>query len=62
MANEQQVINNNKDKMHYFIVLTRYKHQLSRQQFQTLKGQIMANDGLAAMKGLESILGRKVNY
>lgn len=35
------------------------RHQLTRQQFKTLKGQILAGDSEAAMKGLRRILDEK---
>ena len=38
--------------------LKAYRKVLTNQQYQTLKGQILAGDSLGAMKGLESILQR----
>lgn len=35
------------------------KRQLTRQQFQTLRGQILAGNAEAAMKGLENLLERR---
>lgn len=39
--------------------LKRIKKALNRQQYCTLKGQILSGDGEAAMKGLDRILERK---
>jgi hypothetical protein len=38
--------------------LKKYKDYLTRQQYRTLKGQIIAGDKEAAMKGLKKILKR----
>jgi hypothetical protein len=39
--------------------LKAYRHVLTHQQYQTLKGLILAGDHVGAMKGLDSILQRK---
>lgn len=39
--------------------LKAYWHRLTRQQIKTLKGQILAGNAEAAMKGLDTILGRQ---
>lgn len=36
--------------------LKAHRHRLTYQQYQTLKGQILAGQAAAAMKGLEKIL------
>lgn len=38
--------------------LKAYRRMLTHQQYQTLKGQILAGDPTGAMKGLEGILQR----
>lgn len=40
--------------------LKRYKETLTKQQYRTLKGQIIAGDKPAAMKGLKKILKRNM--
>ena len=40
-------------------VLKAQRKRLTRQQFKTLKGQILAGDDLGALKGLIKILNRK---
>lgn len=37
------------------------RSQLTKQQYRTLKGQILAGDSEGAMKGLKRLLERKVN-
>ena len=36
-----------------------YKNMLTRQQFKTLRGQVLAGDSEGAMRGLERIFRRK---
>lgn len=43
----------------YFILLKKYKHLLTKQQFKTLKGQILSGDTLGFCKGLIKILSNK---
>ena len=45
--------------MNVFKVLKKYKHQLTKQQYLTLKGQAKAGDEIAAIKGLNTLLSRK---
>lgn len=40
--------------------LKKYKEYLTRQQYRTLKGQIIAGDKEAAMKGLKKLLKRNI--
>ncbi len=35
------------------------RDRLTKQQYKTLKGQILAGDGDAAMKGLRKLIGRQ---
>ena len=44
--------------MSIFKILKVYKHQLTKQQYKTLKGQAIAGDEEAALKGLKKILIR----
>lgn len=44
--------------MNIFKILKIHKHQLTKQQYKTLKGQAIAGDTLGAMKGLNKILRR----
>ena len=44
--------------MSIFKILKVYKHQLTKQQYKTLKGQILAGDKEGAMKGLRKLLKR----
>lgn len=39
--------------------LNSYKHKLTRQQYKTLKGQILSGDATGAMRGLVDILRKK---
>ncbi len=39
-------------------LLKRYKYKLSKQQYNTIKGQIKANDLDGAFKGIKTILNR----
>lgn len=39
--------------------LKAYRRVLTQQQYQTLKGQILAGDAKGAMRGLNAILQRK---
>lgn len=41
------------------LLLRNTKHRLSRQQYRTLKGQVLAGDADGAMKGLRRILRRR---
>lgn len=40
----------------YFKLLNRYKYQLTKQQYKTFKGQILAGDTTGFVKGLHKIL------
>ena len=40
----------------YFILLNKYKNQLTKQQYKTFKGQIISGDVQGFVKGLEKIL------
>ena len=40
-------------------VLSRYRRKITRQQFKTLKGQVLTGDPDGAMKGLKNILKRE---
>lgn len=40
-------------------IIERYRSLLTRQQFKTLRGQVLAGDADGAMRGLEKIFGRK---
>jgi hypothetical protein len=42
-----------------FNLLKKYKHKLTRQQLQTLKGQIKANDIAGFKKGLYNIVFKR---
>lgn len=42
------------------MLLKNTKHRLSKQQFRTLRGQILAGDPDGAMKGLKNILQRRM--
>ena len=44
-----------------FMLLKKYKHKLTRQQIQTLKGQIKANDIVGFKKGLCKLIGSDRN-
>ena len=39
-----------------FIELNKYKKLLSKQQYKTIKGQIIAGDTIGAMKGLKKLI------
>lgn len=41
------------------IELKNYGKDLSKQQYKTIKGQILAGDVTGAMKGLDAVLKRK---
>ena len=41
-----------------FILLRGFREKLTKQQYKTLKGQILAGDSDGAMRGLQKILGR----
>ena len=46
----------------YIVLLNRYKYQLTRQQYKTFKGQILANDTQGFVKGLQKVLyGKQFN-
>lgn len=40
----------------YFILLNKYKHQLTKQQYKTFKGQIISGDIKGFVKGLQKVL------
>lgn len=42
-----------------FIELKKYKNILTKQQYKTIKGQIIAGDTEGAMKGLNKLINRK---
>ena len=43
------------------MLLRNTKHRLSKQQYKTLRGQILAGDPDGAMKGLRNILRRRAD-
>ena len=43
----------------YFVILKRYRYNLSKQQFRTLKGQILSENYDGFKKGLKNILKSK---
>ena len=43
----------------YFNLLNRYKKQLTKQQYKTFKGQILAGDTEGFVKGLQKVLYRR---
>lgn len=45
--------------MNYYMILNKYKKQLTAQQYRTFKGQIKAGDYEGFLKGLEKILNRR---
>ena len=48
------------EKREMLRVLKQYQSKLSKQQILTIRGQILANDLVGAMKGLRRILGEAV--
>ena len=49
----------------YFKLLKKYKYQITKQQYRTFKGQIIAGDIKGFIKGLQTVLykkGRRNNY
>lgn len=49
----------NSKKIHnYYKSLNKYKNKLTKQQYNTLKGQIRAGDCLGALIGLNKIISR----
>lgn len=42
------------------VLLRNTKHRLSKQQYKTLRGQVLAGDPEGAMKGLRNILSRRL--
>lgn len=40
----------------YFILLDKYKKQLTKQQYKTFKGQILSGDTKGFVKGLQKVL------
>lgn len=40
----------------YFILLNKYKKQLTKQQYKTFKGQIISGDAKGFVKGLQKVL------
>ena len=47
------------DNLEAYKILKRYKYQLTRQQVNTLKGQIKAGDLKGFYKGLKKILNKE---
>lgn len=47
--------------MNAFKILKSHKNNLTKQQYKTLKGQLIAGDELGAMKGLNKLLSKKLN-
>lgn len=46
-----------------YYMLNKYKRLLTKQQYKTIKGQIIAGDILGAEKGLKRLINKKkVNY
>lgn len=45
--------------MNIYKLLKNHKHQLTKQQYRTLKGQVKAGDEMGAIKGLNNLLSRK---
>ena len=43
----------------YFKLLNQYKHLLTKQQFKTLKGQILSGDTLGFRKGLYKLIAKE---
>lgn len=43
-----------------FYKLNRYKRLLTKQQYKTIKGQIIAGDVIGAEKGLKKLINKKV--
>ena len=43
---------------HAFRLLNAFRNKLTKQQYRTLKGQILAGDGEDALRGLQKILER----
>lgn len=41
--------------------LKAHRSRLTWQQYKTLRGQVLAGEAAAAMKGLQRLLGRKTN-
>lgn len=50
---------NNKIDQGAIMLLRNTKHRLSKQQYKTLRGQILAGDPDGAIKGLRNILKRR---
>ena len=44
-----------------FLYLNGFREKLTKQQYKTLKGQIIAGDIDGAMRGLQKLLGRVSN-
>lgn len=42
-----------------FYFVKAHKHQLTKQQYRTLRGQVLAGDGAGAVKGVKTLLARK---
>ena len=42
-----------------YIILSKVKHKLNKQQYLTIKGQIKANDLLGAYKGIRKLVTNK---
>ena len=45
--------------MNIYQILKKYKNQLTKQQYKTLKGQVRAGDTQGAIKGLNRLLKRQ---
>ena len=42
-----------------FVALKKHKDLLTKQQYKTIKGQIIAGDTIGAMKGLNKLINKK---
>lgn len=45
--------------MNIYQILKKYKNQLTKQQYKTLKGQVRAGDTMGAIKGLNKLLKKQ---
>ena len=52
----------NKTKSSFLRELRKYKDHLTRQQFKTLRGQVLNGDSEGAKKGLKKILNRRMQH
>ena len=48
-----------KESRTYLTKLNSYKDKLTKQQYKTLKGQILSSDYIGAKKGLKKLLERR---